>query len=392
MTNRERMLAAIRGEVPDRVAFVPRIEFWHRAHLRKGTLPAELRGLSRMEIADRLGVGHYAIVPDFTESSDLERADRALGIVRHRTLPFTTELDGVERRVLSAGQRTVVEYVTPVGTVRTEALFTDEMLDGGASDPHVSEFAIQKPEDFETVGYIFEHARVEADFSGLDEARARVGERGIVVAYASSQAGPVHHIMAELMRVEDFFYAMSDCPERVERLVEQMEGYYARIEACAAECPAEVILYGANYDDSITHAAFFRRHIQPRLKSFGERLHGRGKFLMTHTDGENRRLLPLYVDAGFDVADSLCPAPMTRCTLEQVQAAFAGKITIVGGIPSILLCEGSAGEAEFRAAVEGLIEKFGHAARLIFGVSDMVTADAEWDRLQFLCERMAQLQ
>ena len=38
MTHRERILAAIRGEVPDRLPWVPRLEFWHRAHLRRAFL------------------------------------------------------------------------------------------------------------------------------------------------------------------------------------------------------------------------------------------------------------------------------------------------------------------------------------------------------------------
>jgi len=51
MTERERILAAIRGEAPDRLPWVPRLEFWHRVRLRKGNLPAELRGLSLVRSA-----------------------------------------------------------------------------------------------------------------------------------------------------------------------------------------------------------------------------------------------------------------------------------------------------------------------------------------------------
>ena len=70
MTHRERVLAAIRGEVPDRLPWVPRLEFWHRAHLRQGTLPPELRSLTLTEITERLGVGCYASVPDYTDFAD----------------------------------------------------------------------------------------------------------------------------------------------------------------------------------------------------------------------------------------------------------------------------------------------------------------------------------
>jgi hypothetical protein len=130
---------------------------------------------------------------------------------------------------------------------------------------------------------------------------------------------------------------------------------------------------------------------RPFSANIFDRLHGRGKYLLTHTDGENRRLLPLYLDAGFDIADSVCPFPMTRCTLEELHRTFAGRITIVGGIPSVLLCPDSVGDAEFRDTIDLLISRYGHASRLIFGVSDMVTADADWDRFQFLCEKMASL-
>ena len=125
MTDRERILAAIGGDFPDRLPWVPRLEFWYRAHLRRGTLPAELRGLSLMEIADRLGVGCYSVVPDFTEClSETDMLDRALGIFNLGVLPYRVTLEGVDRRVLRRGQETVIEYHTPLGSVETTTIFT----------------------------------------------------------------------------------------------------------------------------------------------------------------------------------------------------------------------------------------------------------------------------
>ena len=98
MNHRERVLAAIRGEIPDRIPWIPRLEFWHRARLRRGDLSTELRCLSLREITERLGVGHYATVPDFRPTAIamlpdgsftvLERAfDMARG-VRCRVMRF----------------------------------------------------------------------------------------------------------------------------------------------------------------------------------------------------------------------------------------------------------------------------------------------------------------
>ena len=35
-----------------------------------------------------------------------------------------------------------------------------------------------------------------------------------------------------------------------------------------------------------------------------------------------------------------------------------------------------------------LIARYGHANRLVLGVSDMVTADAELDRIKYLCDKI----
>lgn len=390
MTNRERMLATIRGEAPDHLPFVPRLDFWHRAKKRDGTLPPELESLNLIEIADRLGVGCYWVIPDYTERpGPLDMLDYGLGIFRLPTILFEPSLEGdVERRVYDRGREKVVEYHTPVGSIRTATVFTDEMLDAGASVPWRTEHAIEKPEDFDVVGYIFSHARVASRVERYSAQLDAIGERGIVVCWASGSACPIHHILRELMPVEQFFYALNDYPEKVFRLAEQMEPYYEAIKDTCAQSAAEVILLGGNYDDAITFPPFFKKHILPPLRGYAEKLHARGKFLMTHTDGENRRLVPLYLETGFDVADSVCPAPMTSLRLDELIDAFAGRITIMGGIPSVLLCRDSASELNFRRFVDDLLARYASQPRFILGVSDMVTADVEWDRLRYVCDRV----
>jgi uroporphyrinogen-III decarboxylase len=391
MTDRQRILAAIRGETPDRLTFVPRLEFWYRARLLDRSLPPDLASLTLMEIADRLGVGYYAFVPDFTDCTQDEMVDRALGIVGQAVVPFKVTLEDVERRVLSFGRRRVVEYHTPAGSLRTSCEFTEEMIAAGASDPYVTEHAIRSLADFEVVGHIFSHLKVEPQSSGYEAMRERVGERGIVVAYASSYACPIQHILAELMPMEQFYYALHDYPATVERLAEQMEPYYQAIKTIAADSPAEVVLLGSNYDELITPPAFFRKYLLAPLRAYAEVLHRKGKYLMNHTDGENRLLLPLYREAGFDIADSLCPYPMTRCRLEEIREAFADRITIWGGIPSILLCPDKAGFGEFKQFIDDLLTRYGHQSHFVLGVSDMVTADAEWDRVRYIADAVASL-
>ena len=391
MTHLQCILAAIRGEKVDRISFVPRLEFWYRARRRSCNLPSELDGLSLPEIVDRLGVGFYFNQPDFTEYTGEDMVDRPLGIWRLPVLPYRVTLVDVDRRVTHRREGTEVEYHTPVGTVRTRATFTEEMLQAGTSDPWISERAIRSPRDFAAVGHIFTHLKIEPQSAGYQAACEQVGERGIVTGWVSPRVCPLHHIMAELMSPEQFFYAMQDCPAEIERLAEQMEPFYQQIRSVGADSPAEVIFLGGNYDDSITYPAFFAKYLLPVLRAYANVLHRKGKYLMTHTDGENRLLLPLYLQANFDIADSLCPFPMTRCRLEEIRAVFADRITIWGGIPAVLLCPGSASFEEFRQFVDTLLDRYGHQSHFVLGVSDMVTADADWGRVQYIADCVATL-
>jgi hypothetical protein len=56
MTGRERILAALRGEKPDRVPFAPNLWQWYHANDYNGTLPEEVRSLrSPVEVLRLLG-------------------------------------------------------------------------------------------------------------------------------------------------------------------------------------------------------------------------------------------------------------------------------------------------------------------------------------------------
>ena len=50
MTHRERLLKIAKGEMVDKIPFVPRIDLWHNAHELTGTLPPKYQGRTVEEI------------------------------------------------------------------------------------------------------------------------------------------------------------------------------------------------------------------------------------------------------------------------------------------------------------------------------------------------------
>jgi hypothetical protein len=215
-----------------------------------------------------------------------------------------------------------------------------------------------------------------------------VGERGIAVGFVNLAASGMHLVQRELMPLDLFFYEMHDHPEEILALGRAVDAYLGRAVDAAASSAAEVIFLGANYDASVTTPPFFREHIGPSLRAAAEKLHAQGKHLLTHTDGENTGLLQHYLDARFDIADSICPSPMTKLSFRQVRDAFGSAVTIMGGIPSVALLPSSMRERDFDAFVEDFFGQIGTGRNLIMGISDTTPPAASFERLARLAERV----
>lgn len=127
----------------------------------------------------------------------------------------------------------------------------------------------------------------------------------------------------------------------------------------------------------------------PRLNRATDQLRAAGKYLLTHTDGENRGLLPAYKLCRFDVADSVCPAPMTKVTMREYREFFGQRTTIWGGIPSSLMLSNACSNVDFRQFVWTLIRDCRPYDHLILGIADTTPPAADFDRIRYLAEECA---
>ena len=389
MTHRERILAVCRGEKADRIPWIPRLDLWHNAHASAGTLPAPYRGASLREITDDMGVGYHAVIPNFVDvRTPDDTVDRCLGVYRLRGMCFETRLREVEREVSFEGDATRVTYHTPVGSVSCRFSYTAAMKEAGASISWCDEHPWKGPDDYRALEHIFSHLEVVRTHNEYAKWQAWVGEDGAAVAFGSLSASPVHHIMRELMPMTDFFLEMHDHPDRVLALARTMERWFEETFAALVESSAEILLMGANYDETITYPPFFEQHFLPWLSHLAEMAHARGKLVLTHTDGENRGLTDLYRRCHFDVADSVCPKPMTKLSLEETMDRLPG-ITIWGGIPSVALLPESVSDVDFEHLVDEAIALAKARGRLILGVADTTPANASLDRLKWITERVS---
>ena len=295
-TQEQRMLATLRGDATDRIPWVPRLDLWHRANLQSGTLPGRFRNASLMQMLDELGWGYHAVIPAFRDlRSQEDDIDRGLGIHNLHALPCRTLLHNVQRNVRTDGDRTIVTYHTPVGDLCTTVVYTREMRQAGVTITHVEEYPFKTVDDYAPLEYLFENASVEPNYDGYIAFAQSIGQRSFVVGYASSSASPMHYIQRELMPVDVFFFEMADRAEELYRLAEKISRFWQALVTTASSSPAEIVMVGANYDASIQYPPFFAEHIVPSLSAAAAHLHAKGKYLLTHSDGENRGLLEHYL-------------------------------------------------------------------------------------------------
>lgn len=389
MTHKQHMLAVLRGEPVDRIPWVPRLDLWYRAHRRAGTLPKKYGDASLIEMLDDLGFACHAVIPDFKAlRTPDDEAHRALGIYNLSCMPVRTVFDGISYRITEDGDRQIVEYQTPAGPLTTVTVYDEAMRAAGVTITHVTRYAFSGPQDYEPLCCLFQSARVEPNYEGYAEYARQVGDRGFATAYLSSAASPIHLIQRELMQLDTFFFELADRPEQVYRLAECISGYWRQMYEVAARAPAEVFLLGANYHAPIQHPRFFAEHITPWLAEFADMLHAQGKFLLTHTDGENRGNLENYLAAKIDIADSVCPLPMTKLTLAETRKAFDGRITIMGGFPSVALVKDAMNDSQFDEYLDDFFLQLGRGDHHILGISDTTPPGATFERLLRLRDRV----
>jgi hypothetical protein len=383
------MLAAMRGEPTERIPWAPRMDLWCIAHRARGTLPVEFQGRDTAGLADALGVACHAVRADFTLArSPGDFALRGLGLENHPDAPYRVELRDLRMEFSHEGDTYRTRIWTSAGEISFALVHTDAMRREGISIPFVEEFAIRSVADCEAVAEIFEHLEVIPTPDAYAAFHRRIGDRGVAVANGSIGASPMHGILHDLIPPEQFFYLYADERETLTRLARRMEPFCDQALTAALGCEAEVVFWGANYDQNLTWPAFFTTEVAPWLQRAAGRAHAAGKLLLTHTDGENQKLLPLYPACGFDVAESVCPQPMTRCSLREVRNGMGPQVTVWGGIPSVALLPDQMDDRAFGKYLDDLFAELGTGERLILGVSDNVPPEADLKRLDRIKERI----
>lgn len=376
MTHRERMLAAIRKEPADQLPYSIRMDQWYNWHVMHGTLPDEYRDRNPCDIIRSLGgaLQWRRRLLDVGHRTREERESREI---------WQEDYKGVEVRVtrqsLSGGREQILtEYVTPVGTVSRREEFNPE----GSETFFETDKLFKSEGDYPALEYLFANTEVTPSYDFYVKMVEDVGEDGLEVANLGYC--PTHLLMQTYMGYDKFYYELQDHPDKVEHLLGIVTDLERKKLQIAADSPSEVIMIGGNWSDSI-HVPVWRKYMVPWFREASEFLHQKGKFAYAHIDGEMKRLIPMFLETGIDVAEAFTPQPMTSVTTEEVREAWGDKVTLWGGIPSVMF-EPNYTDQEFDDFVMNLFRDIKPGYNFIVGMGDNVPFNAVFHRVKRVAE------
>lgn len=393
MTHRERILRVARGEMVDKIPYVPRIDLWYYANSYMGTLPEKHKERSMDEIARSEGWALHKLVPEMLKFDHTEQImHRGLGLYNLKEWTYTYRFPSdVDIRVEGDETQMHVEYHTPVGMVSVRHGLTDEMKQSGASIAWIQEHAIKSPEDYRVLAHIFGNMAFEPSYDRFMRWESGIGDDGLAAeqSIGLSAGSPTHYIQKILIDATEFFIHYKNHRKEMQELEEALDHCYDQIIPIIAQSPAQAVLWDSNVDSMITYPDYLEKDILPWWRKANDAFHAEGKLVIIHPDGENEKLMDLLADSGVDICEAVAPYPMTKVTIDEYYERWcrSGKVTIFGGIPESMLLEKSTTEEEFEGFLDHFFKAVAPGRRLIAGIGDTTPPAAVFDRLVRMGER-----
>ncbi|MEE4600035.1 MAG: uroporphyrinogen decarboxylase family protein [Desulfobacteraceae bacterium] len=385
----DRVQAVLQGKQPDRLPFIDRMEIWYQSKCWSGSLPAKYQEMSLNDIHQSVGIGRQKFTAPYAfKLRNIEVVRTFENEIIFRDFEPVTEYfpaqwapDQIPRD--KAGT-TTIEYVAPVGNLSIAYEVAESMVAMGGVEPYLTHHLIKAEEDYRTAEYIIEHTEIVPQFDKIREDQCELGDNGFVVPCLHRI--PFQQALLEYLGEVPLFTALYDSPQQLNRLLHLLDLQLMEILRQMADLPSIYVEFGDNLDGTMTNPKLFKEYSLPYYQKYTDILHGQGKKVGSHTDGNVKPLLSLLAQSGLDVCESFSPAPLTECTFEEAWETWRHGPLIWGGVPSPIL-EKRTSESEFRDYIHRLLEIIENR-NIILGVGDMVLGNNLIERVEYIAKEV----
>jgi len=363
-----RIMSVFRGEHPDRVPWMPRIEHWYNVNRALGTLPEELQRLSLIDIYRELNAAmRLYIIGDWVFGFLQPPYGSDVMPTPFKTISGASWMGGagegreeMEIKREKVEDEIITEYKTPLGALRS----VDRSSEHGRAW-YIVEYPAKTVEDLEILQYILERTRYGFDEDAFGKLDQWLGGQGMI--WICALRSPLQRLFIEYMGVERTVISLRRHKDKVEEIMETIKRVDNQCYDVIKKSPMKVVNLADNLDCRIVSPDLFRKYYLPYYQERCDELHEAGKYVITHADGYVKTLLPTFREAGLDGVEAVTFKPVGDVTVEEVKQAFGDELILVDGIPYWhFLPEVSMDE--FEQITKKVIETF--SDRLILAISD----------------------
>ena len=344
-------------------------------------MPEEFRDMPLSEIHKAIGFGHedwqypYVIKYHHVEMILTFEGEE----IYHETDPEITNFPTLWGMIpVDRAGVTQTDFITPVGKLSFQHKMLQESVITGTTRPQMISRPIKEEADYRTYEYIIEQGEYIPRYDQFFRQEAQLGENGYLVPII--ERIPFQHLLIDAIGEIELFYALYDHLQSVERLLKVLDNKVTEKLNQFSKFHAPYIEFTDNLDGFMTNPKLFKKYVLPAYQHYSEILHGQGKKIGSHTDGDLKALVNLLPESGLDVAESFTPAPITGCTFEETWKAWSKGPLIWGGLPSFYL-EEEVSETEFLTHVEHLLQIIGQRP-IILGIGDAVMSNNLIERVR----------
>ncbi len=330
MTPRQRVLAVLNGEKPDKVPFTI-----YETKLPQCSVERELRNAG-------LCIVNRMIPPVHIETPNCPR----------RTLSYSEAGKPLQHEIIqtSAGELTILRQ--PTG-------YTSWTL----------EHCFKGPEDYAKLRALVKDEVYKSAYDSFRLTEQRFGEDVILRAAVGST--PLHMIMVGWMGVETFATEWAERRDEILALEKLIREKRREIYPLLAAAPITHANYGGNEVPEVMGPPRFREFCLPLYAECAEHFKRNGKLLGAHLDGNNRAWAQDVANSALDYVEAFSPAPDTDLSLEEALQMWPDKILWIN-FPSSLHVQSV---AAIKKAAEEFVILARETNRVIIGITEDIPED-----------------
>ena len=380
MNGRERLIASLTGQVPDRIAWAPLIDGYFLASLPAGFLRERL-GLSKAALA--------ALADPLIQAErigrrlvDLKRLIGADVLQRHAP-GLTSRVDDLKVEWLSQGDRVLRRHVTSAG-ILTDVVYS---VPESPNYPFFGvEYKLKSAADLRVYRHIWANTHFAPDYQAFVSEDAYIADDGVAAIDGPQSA--VQLLLGEEAGLTNFYYLLRDHQDDMEALIQTMHARIREAYVLIARSPARIVIAMEDLSGTTSSPEIFQRYSWRHLNEYADILHAEGKVFLAHMCGRLKAMAPLIARSRLDGVESLTPPAIGDLKVAEAREAWGQDFVLVGGLDANVMLETSAGAV--RAAVIDALEQAAPGLNFVLSNADAMPYGASLATLQLVAQVVAE--